>query len=255
MRNNTITLDASNIQPSSVVTKFISPGDLLTTPAGEGAGPLEGLNDFLGYYIFANATLLIDHSRNMSIYSGGGGLIPDLFFLTSSSNYDDSNQAKCGLKWADPTPYMLGSMQDFLFRASILASTDADAQTISVQRMTLALVFRSEYSYLGAAMAVMLFALIGLLWQLWAFWELGRRVSLSPLEVVWAFRALKTRREGRPATVVDILELVGKDEVKYNGELSRFSGSVVVDQGSEEVRDGGTRNNDVPSAPVTSAEQ
>jgi hypothetical protein len=142
-----------------------------------------------------------------------------------------------GLKWADPTSYVLDSMQNFLFRASISASTRADAQTFSVQRTSLELIFQSNYSYLAAALAIMLTALLALLWQLWGWWELGRRVSLSPLEVARAFRVLATQRDNQTAAVGGILELVGKTTVKYDGE--RFSGSAVVEGVSQEIRDSG----------------
>jgi hypothetical protein len=243
MQNNTVTLNASSLPTTSVVSIYTSAGDLPTAAEGTGAGPLEGLNDFLGYYLAANATLLIDQSRNISLYAGGGELIPDLFFLPSASNYDGSILHKCGLEWADPTPYVLDSMQNFLFRASISASSESDAQTFSVQRTSLALVFQSNYSYLTVALAIMLIALLAVLWQLWGWWELGRQVSLSPLEIAGAFRALATRREDETAAVGVILELVGKTTVKYDG--GRFSGSAVVEQGLEELRDSGNSCNGV----------
>lgn len=128
-------------------------------------------------------------------------------------------------------------MQNFLFRASIGASTDADAQTFAVQRTNLQLIFESNYSYLAAALVVMLVALLAVLWQLWGWWELGRQVSLSPLEVVGAFRALATPREDhKVAAVGGILELVGKTRVRYDGQS--FSGSAVAEQGVELGRDG-----------------
>jgi hypothetical protein len=238
MQNNTVTLDITTSQPPPIVSKYTSAGDLPTAGTGQGAGPLEGLNDFFGAYLFANVTLLIDPSRNISLYSGGGDLIPDLFFLPSAADYDESILHKCGLKWADPTPYVIGSMQNFLFRASIGASTDADAQTFAVQRSNLQLIFESNYSYLAAALVVMLVALLAVLWQLWGWWELGRQVSLSPLEVVGAFRALATQREDYKVVAVGrILELVGKTSVKYDGQ--RFSGSAVAEQGMELGRDEG----------------
>jgi len=234
IQNTTVTLDTEKLNNMTVVSKYVSAGDLPTATQGQGAGPLEGLNDFFGYYLAANITLLIDPSRNESIYSGG--LIADLFFITDASNYDDSIFHKCGLEWSSPTEYVLDSMQDFLFRSSLLASTAADAQTFGVQRTYQALIFQSNYYYLAAALAVMLVALLAVLFLLWGWWELGRRVTLSPLETAKAFGAPTMRQVGENSAVAGILKLTGKMRVKYDSEIGVVSRIQEVrnEEGSEE---------------------
>ena len=79
VQNATVALNQEKLYSPAVVSKFTSPGDLPTAAKGTGAGPLEALNDSFGYYLAANVTLLVDSTRNTSLYTGG--LIPDLFFL------------------------------------------------------------------------------------------------------------------------------------------------------------------------------
>lgn len=215
IQNTTITRE--KLQNIPVVSTYISAGDLPTASTGQGAGPLEGLNDFLGFYLEASTTLIIDPSRNSSIYSGGG-LWADLFFIPEISNYDDSIPRTCVLEFSSPTEYVLDSMNDFMFRASLQASTATDVQTFSVQRTNEALIFYSNYRFLAAALAVMLLALLAVLFLLWGWWELGRHVSLSPLETAKAFGPPMMQDAGSNSAVDGILEAIGPMGVRYDGE-------------------------------------
>jgi hypothetical protein len=51
------------------------------------------------------------------------------------------------------------------------------------------LIYHSEYPYLAAAAAIIFVAILGVSSTLYGWWELGREVSLSPLETAKAFRA------------------------------------------------------------------
>jgi hypothetical protein len=215
IQNTTVTRE--KLPNITVVSTYISAGDLPTASAGQGAGPLEGLNDFLGFYLESSTTLIIDPSRDRSIYSGGS-LFADLFFIPEISNYDDSIPRSCVLEFSSPTEYVLDSMYDFMFRASLQASTATDVQTFSVQRTTLALIFYSNYRFLAAALAVMLLALLAVLVLLWGWWKLGRHVSLSPLETARAFGPPAMREAGSNSAVDGILEAIGDMGVRYDGE-------------------------------------
>ena len=109
-------------------------------------------------------------------------------------------------------------MYDFMFRASLQASTATDAQTFSVQRTNLALIFYSDYHFLAAALVVMLLALLAVLLLLWGWWELGRPVSLSPLEIVRAFGPPMMQAAGSNSAVDGILEAIGPLGVRCDAE-------------------------------------
>jgi hypothetical protein len=221
VQNSTISLEVDKLQNATVVSKYVSPGDFRTAQRDQGAGPLEGLIDFIGNYMWANDTLILDPFRNSSLYSGG--LIPDLFFLADPSNYDPTilNVKKCALKWSDPTQYILNSMHQFLFLASLRAHNGTDALSFTVQRSYPVLVFHSNYRFLAVALTIMLITLIATLLRLWGWWELGRNVSLSPLELAKAFQAPVMQRVGEKSTISEILKVAGNVRVQYNGESIR----------------------------------
>jgi hypothetical protein len=199
----------------AVVSTYISAGDLPTAPNGAGTGPLAGLNNFYGYYLYANVTEVFDTDLNRSTYSGPS-MIADLFFDPEASSYDSHTFATCGLKWSSPTEYVLNSMHDFMFRAALRAGNGTDVQTFRAQRTSPALLFHSEHRYLAAALAVMLLALLAVLFLLWGWWELGGPVSLSPLETAKAFGAPMMQHIGRNSAVEEILKKMGGKVVKYD---------------------------------------
>jgi hypothetical protein len=233
IRNTTVSLNKDKLRNMTIISKYASAGDFPTTAKGQGAGVLEGLNDFFGTYMAANATLLIDKSRGNTLYTGG--LIEDLFFLTEAGNYNDRILPKCGLKWSRPTQYLLDSMHDFLFRASIHASRPGDVQNFAVQRTTLTLLFRSNYNYLAAALLPMLAALLAVIAQLAGWRRLGRRVSLSPLEIAAAFGAPIMHR-AQAAAAAGILARLGDRKVVYEG--GAFVEISDVEQSREEAGSG-----------------
>lgn len=220
IQNNTVTLDMEKLHSATIVSKFVSEGDLPTATPGSGSGPLQGLDDFFGYYLWANTTLAFT-TRNTSTYTnlqGGGNMIPDLFFVPESTHYDPSILRKCGLKWSSPTQFVLDSMSDWLFRASLSSSNGTNSQTFSVQRTSPALIFQTDYKYLAISLVVMLLALLGVVFQLWGFWRLGRQVTMSPLEIAKAFKAPVMQQVNHISAVDGILKEVGKKKVKYDGE-------------------------------------
>jgi hypothetical protein len=62
----------------------------------------------------------------------------------------------------------------------------------------------------------MLLALLAVISLLWGWWELGRSVSLSPLETAKAFGAPMMQHVGRNSTVEEILKKTRGMKVKYD---------------------------------------
>jgi hypothetical protein len=81
IQNSTVTLNYDELQNMAVVSTYISAGDLPTAPNGAGAGPPAGLNNFYGYYLYANVTEVFDTDLNRSTYSGAS-MIADFFLQT-----------------------------------------------------------------------------------------------------------------------------------------------------------------------------
>ena len=237
IQNSTITLNYGELQNMTVVSTYTSAGDLPTASENAGAGPLVGLNNFYGYYLYANVTEVFDTALNKSTYSGPS-MIADLFFVPESSSYDKHTFATCGLKWNSPTEYVLNSMHDFMFRAALRASNGTVVQTFAARRTFPALLFHSNHRYLAAAFATTLLALLIVFFLLWGWWELGRCVTLSPLEIAKAFDALMMQTIDRNSAIEEILEKMGGVEVKYdNGVMVNVERGITQQVAEQESDD------------------
>jgi len=246
IRNSTIILNRDELQDMTVVSTYIADGDLPTARKNAGAGPLIGLNNFFGYYLYANVTELLDPDLNKSTYSGPS-FIADLFFDPEPSSYDNHTFATCGLKWSSPTEYVLSSMHDFMFRAALRVGNgnDSEVQTFTARRTNSTPIFHSDRRYLAAALVAMLLALLTVLFLLWGWWDLGRPVSLSPLETAKAFGVPMMQCAGQDSTVEGILKDNRKTRVRYNVVVDDGSGMIQEtekgDKGEVGERDNGTQ--------------
>ncbi|KAI9766206.1 MAG: hypothetical protein M1839_005008 [Geoglossum umbratile] len=228
IRGTTVTLNYDKLQSMAVDSTYISAGDLSTTPPNAGAGPLEGISDFIGYYLFANVSEKIHAGYLKPTYLGlGQSMMADMFYSADSSSYSNYTYAKCNLKWSSPTKYVINSMHDFMFR-SALAAGNGTAQIFITKRTNQALVFHSDYQYLGAALGVIFLALLAVLSLFWRSWELRWNVSLSPLETARAFGAPVLQLAGRNLAVNGILDAVGDMSVRYERETTESRSAMIV---------------------------
>jgi hypothetical protein len=221
IQNTTVTLNRNELQDLAVVSTYISTGDLPTAAVGADAGPLAGLRSLFGIYLSTRATMDVNPSQGSYIYRNDGGniIIAHLFYDSEPSSYNAYAFKNCALQWSSPTKYILDSIKDFMFRAALHEGNDTEVQTFPARRTSPALLFHSDHHYLGAALAIMLLALLAVLFLFWGWWELGRPVSLSPLETAKAFGAPMMQRTGRNSAVQGILGEIGEVRVRYDGRL------------------------------------
>lgn len=91
-------------------------------------------------------------------------------------------------------------------------------QIITMQQTSTINVFQSHYSYLAAALVLMILGILVVIPTFHGFWELGRAVSLNPLEIAKAFNAEMLRGDGSNASARHLAKDFGDKEVKY-GEV------------------------------------
>ena len=214
IQNTTVNLDQGKLDNMSVLSTYVSAGDLLTAPEGAAAGPLEGLSDFIGGYLNSYVFVTLDGSPVNAFYGGNYLLFADMFFQTDDSSYGNYSFAHCGLKWTSPTSFVLNSMHTFMFRAALRVGNGSETQTFAVTRTGPTLLFYSDYRFLGAAVAVVLVALVSVAVLLSGWWDLAHSVSLSPIETAKAFQSPLMAKAQNLAAVKMIKEL-GTDRVKY----------------------------------------
>ena len=244
IQNTTVYLDQEKLNNVTVLSPYISSGDLLTAPEGTPAGPLEGLSDFIGGYLNTYVFVTLDSSPINAFYSGNYLLFADMFFQTDNSTYGSYSLAHCGLKWTSPTSYVLNSMHTFMFRAALRVGNGTEAQTFPVTRTKPTLLLYSDYRFLGIALAVEAVAFVSVAVLLSGWWELERRVSLSPLETAKAFQApLMTK--ARHLMAVKMIAELGTDRVKY------LPGQGIVSEGSTEDLESSS-SDDLPEQPIVS---
>ena len=213
IQNDTVALNPN--KSATFVSPYTSSGDSPSAPEGSLAGPLAGLDWFGSNYLTSNAT--IDHnivSDQYATYSQG--VLGYQYLDTNSLTY--TSISICSFQWLRPTMDIISHMAEVLFRAELFAYNGSGTQEFAVQETTPTLVFHSEYDYLGLNIAIMLFTLLVVLFPLWGWWELGRPVSLSPIETAKAFVAPMLRLTSPQMEAGGLVKELGDRRVKY-GEV------------------------------------
>lgn len=146
----------------------------------------------------------------------------------------------CGTTWNDPMPDMINTMQslafrttvamatapDSLFATSLTGATLADLRSTWTQRIPITgyrtvPVYHTSPLLVALGIAVSLIGVVAVVPLYYGFWEMGRKVSLNPLETARAFGApLMEGLDGN--TTPDMISVErGGMGVKY-GALDRY---------------------------------
>jgi Protein of unknown function (DUF3176) len=182
------------------------------------AGTLTGLEHFMGTYLRANAW-----QSSPNVYSGVN--IANLFYDYDPAHYSNYTLNNCNLLWFRPTNYVKSALINFMFRAALdagaskLSSIENATQTFPGRRLAPTLVYHSNYRYLVASVIVTIVGLLAAMLLLWGWWELGRPVTLSPLETANAFSApILLQETEHKREVGEIVASAGDVNVRYDGQ-------------------------------------
>ena len=208
--NTTLVLAYSQLRSGlRTISTYESAGDSLAAPDGTGVGPLNGLHGFLNAFFYDNATIRFNNRSARWLYSGPGpGQLADIFFQAEPWDYSNHSLSSCGLWWANPKEHIFTAMYDFMFRVALRVGRDTDRQPFDVTKTTTVMIFRSDWRYLGAALAVMVMGLLLVGSFSWDWWKLERAVTLSPLETASLFvtdgsGSITIRDVVRPGAAID----------------------------------------------------
>jgi hypothetical protein len=125
------------------------------------------------------------------------------------------------MAWTDPTPGIIDGIRELIFRTAI-AATNTTTQQIFPATDTVALtVYVSHYGYLAAALIVMFLGVCLVFPIFVGWWQLGRKVSLSPMEIANAFEAPLLIENQASGDVKMLLKGVGSMDLRY-GEVARL---------------------------------
>jgi hypothetical protein len=134
------------------------------------------------------------------------------------------------ITWQDPTDYMINQLRQIAFRTSLQAAKDnataTDAtQTVQYVGSSSETVYKTNFNIVAVAAALNLLAVLAIIPTYRGWWALGRRFSLSPLEIARAFDAPLLRDTEYNSTWEQITERVGERNVRY-GEVDEDNQAV-----------------------------
>lgn len=161
--------------------------------------------------------------------------------------------SSCVFTMVNPTSWLQQQLDGILLRASVSAaannpqdSTNSGAlkavnpdhvlQNLTGTRYTGTVQFVSLYAWMAGALSVMAICITCVLPTYWGYWELGRRVTLGPMEIASAFQApaLKSSVVAAGGEVEQMLKEVGQREVRYGVVVG--SGSLAMAEASKTVQ-------------------
>ncbi|TKA63462.1 hypothetical protein B0A49_09920 [Cryomyces minteri] len=144
------------------------------------------------------------------------------FYFSADSSVDVSSLCNYTLPLGvDPaTTTIKTSLDEILFRTSLHAAMDGHPATVQqltgTNQMAYRQYYKSDYRWLGGAVASMLLAILGIAPSYYGFWQLGRRVTLGPFEIASALQApILEHPAVASGQVDDLIEHVGDRRVQY----------------------------------------
>lgn len=183
----------------------------------------------------------VDPEHMQSIYTGS---LANGFLSVSPTNLG-SSFSNCNMTWKDPTQTILKSLTELMFLTGVYAgnfdsnknpllgdiplypaelrrfdnTTMAAWQILNITGAYKATVYHSEYPYLAGAIALLLLSVALVLPTFYGFWDLGRPISLNPIETGKAFNAPLLAGPGSNASLEALAKRVGSIEVRYGEEI------------------------------------
>jgi hypothetical protein len=145
-------------------------------------------------------------------------------FVVPATNANASYDAECGLAFTDPTANLLANARELMFRTAVAAANSSNVQDVlALEEATIA-VYESHYLYLALASIFTLLAIVLVIPTFSGYWNLGRQVSMSPIEIAKAFNAPLLKNGDSNAEVKQLIEELGERGARY-GAVSNAIGN------------------------------
>ncbi|KAL2061842.1 hypothetical protein VTL71DRAFT_7220 [Oculimacula yallundae] len=216
LRNGTVKL----LAPVEGINNTISIETLSQEAKGGGRYP----SSLGGIYLSANRKW----GGQASLYRNGApfqlmseGETP-LTYLDDNSDYT----------WIDPTPVIISSMREILFRIAIAASNAESSQTVQANQEGQPTVYESQYGYLAVAFTVILAAILASTVNLFGWWQLDRPFSLGPFEIAKAFNAPFLKGTAYLSTSDKAFKGIMKAGIQYGELVDEHVGRTAAAQAS-----------------------
>lgn len=146
------------------------------------------------------------------------GTLPMSYLNLSNSNLATFGDS-CNVSFSNPTVDLVKAVNDIAFRTAIAASnatTPYDSSDLDSPEVQPVNRYRANWPYLAASLAVTILGVAMIVPAFYGWWQLGRKVSLNPIEMAEAFNAPVLQAGDIIHKDADhLLELVGDRKVKY----------------------------------------
>ena len=109
--------------------------------------------------------------------------------ITNSDDPDDGPYNSCTLAFTDPSNDIISKVRDMIFRTAVKAANGSNTQTVRAQEMIMEPIYESHYPYLGLAILCTALGWLATVPTFRGWWNMGRTVSMSPIETAKAFGA------------------------------------------------------------------
>lgn len=195
----------------------------------------------------SNITMKYLNDTGFVARSDNGGSLGQWWLLLGADPSTNGFPSSCAIDVLSPDFYIVRQLDNLLWRASIsaadpevhsngVAQTQHYVENIKGTRMVDTVRHVSDYPYMYAALSVMAFCILCVLPTYWGFWELGRKVTLGPMEIASAFQApaLDSGIVAAGGEVEHMLKEVGQREVRYGVVMG--SGKLAMAKASETLQ-------------------
>jgi hypothetical protein len=230
LKGNTLTVNADltnstiqSFQPAPPTAANFS----LDTSGGPGISTLGGLYVAASTLFSSNATYnfwtVFPFMTLPDTLSTQFLALPSQHITSLSSPLNLTYPEVCSSNWTDPTSHILSALNSMALRVSLSAATfpyrnlttPPAPQLLAMQQTTNINVFQSDYRYLVAATVIALsfVLLISFTFRGWS--ELGRRMTLNPIETAKAFDAPLLVGPSSNAQLAELVTRVGDRGVRF----------------------------------------
>lgn len=187
------------------------------------------LNILTGQYSSA-LTMTNTATRGYALSASNNALLAQFADYHGLEKYGGLNSAlmgpdACHLRFRDPFDYIMNKTRELMFRKALADANSSDIQAITVDVQMSTNVYETEYIFLVIAAAITLLAMAFVSATFYGYWELGRNVSMSPLEIARAFNAPLLAMEDSNSDIKGLVNSIGHKPVRY-GVIAQRTGRV-----------------------------
>jgi hypothetical protein len=141
--------------------------------------------------------------------------------MAASSSAGDMAPGSCNYEyWLGTDSSVIAAINELAFELTTSPTPDGTQQNVTTVQQAYGIHYKTNFGFMAGAVVSMVLCVILVLPSYWKFWELGRPVSLAPVEIANAFRApVLDSSKASNAMVGDLLREVGDRRVMF-GQMS-----------------------------------